>query len=180
MSEPAKPSRTSSLVIAALLLVGAGLLAINELSESELLPEGNAAPPFVLERLRGGTVSLEQYRGRVVLVDFWATWCPPCNEEMPWLVKVAAEYGPRGVAFVAISQDDAEDAPSVVPAYVQRLPALGASVAFGRPEVGEAYQVEALPTLYVIDAKGRVVASHTGLASETRVRAWLEKALAKN
>ena len=114
----------------------------------------------------------------MVLVDFWATWCPPCREELPWLVEVAREYEGKGVRFVAVSHDEPADREAAVAQYVKtRQPELGKYVAYGDPFTGGKYRVQALPTLYVIGRDGRVVASVQGQTSEWRVRRWLKKAL---
>src|SRR5215831_19715677 len=62
--------------------------------------KGDAAPAFKLSRYGGGTVSLEELRGKVVMLDFWATWCVPCAVEMPTLTRLAREYEPRGFVFL--------------------------------------------------------------------------------
>ncbi len=176
--QPKKRDATSA-VIALLLVLGAVGMAAYELSDSPLLPQDTAAPAFELSRLEGGTVKLEELRGKVVVLDFWATWCPPCNEEMPYLLKISREYEAKGVVFVAVSHDEPAEAREVVTEYCQRFPALRAHAVFGNPEVGAAYLVRALPTLYVLDRQGKVVASRQGLASERYVRAKVEEALAR-
>lgn len=177
-SVPKPPKKDYSLVIVVLLLLGAAAMAVNQLSASELMKPNVTAPGFAFDRFEGGTVSSEQLKGRVVMLDFWATWCPPCREEMPYLVKVAQEYEARGVSFVAVSHDDPEGARAEIATFARSVPGLTSFAAFGNEQASEAYLVEALPTLYVIDGKGRVVASHEGLASERSVRRWLDEALA--
>jgi thiol-disulfide isomerase/thioredoxin len=167
-----------TLVIVGLLLLGTVALAVRELEDSQLLPAGDPAPAFRFTRFEGGEVTLEGLRGQVVMVDFWATWCPPCREEMPSLVKLAAEFEPKGVRFVAVSHDDPDEAQAAVAAFARQVPGLEHYAAFGVPETGQAYLVRALPTLYLIDRDGRVVASRTGQMSEGQVRRWLERVVA--
>jgi len=64
------------------------------------------APNFTLKDLNGADVSLEQYKGKVVLVNFWATWCEPCRVEIPWLIEFQQKYGPRGFAVLGVAMDD--------------------------------------------------------------------------
>lgn len=167
-----------SLGLVGLLLVTAVFLGWQEMSGDDgLLPTGSMAPNFMVPRPSGENVQLADLRGRVVVLDFWATWCPPCREEMPWLVKLGADLEPKGVSFVAASQDDQDEQVSEVAAYVRELPGLASFVAYSNPTVGAAYKVQALPSLFVIDAQGRVVYSKAGLAQESAVRQAVEQAL---
>jgi len=140
------------------------------------LAEGAPAPALDAERLVGGTVSLPQLKGRWVLLDFWATWCPPCRDELPWLKKLAAKYEPRGLVFLALNQD--EDRQRALAAeFAQAVPGLERHVVLGTPEMKARWHVDGLPTLYVIDPQGRVYASAEGRLSEADVDALLARAL---
>jgi cytochrome c biogenesis protein CcmG/thiol:disulfide interchange protein DsbE len=152
-------------------------MVFQEAQLEEGLPEEAVAPAFSFERLGGGTVSSAELKGQVVILDFWATWCGPCREEMPWLVKVAQEYQSKGVTFVAANIDDPDEQKAAVGIYVDSIPELKPFAVFGDAEDGARFQVRALPTTYVIDRKGMIVAAQTGQASERSVRRWLDKAL---
>ena len=177
MSEKKTDRLTSALV--GLLLVGAVLMGWQEVSNEKLLKEASQAPDFSVEAFAGGQVSLASLKGTVVLVDFWATWCGPCREEMPMLVRVAKEYESRGVRLVAIDRDDLDGQKDAVAEFVGRQPQLGPYAVFGTPELAERYLVRALPTLYVVDRQGAIVASEVGTVSEGQLRRWIEKALAR-
>src|SRR5215813_13745196 len=71
---------------------------------------GKPAPDFALQSLDGKTVHLSDYRGKAVLLNFWATWCSPCKIEMPWFVELQKEYGPQGLQIVGVAMDDASPA----------------------------------------------------------------------
>jgi len=146
-----------------------------------LLPARAAAPQFDVERLGGGRVKLSELRGQVVLVDFWASWCPPCREELPSLMKLAAEYAPKGVALVAMDQleSDSRAAVGVFLSREQIQPPANAQVAFGTDDVFELYRIEALPTLYVLDREGRISDVHRGFWEEPSVRSAIENALGR-
>lgn len=159
------------------LVVGAAAALMFQGSGGDLLPKGSVAPPFELERHGGGTLNSEALKGQVVLLDFWATYCPPCREEMPWLVSLSNELGPKGVRFVAVSHDDPSERTSLVAAYSKRVPGLDPSVAYGDAITGGHYRVVALPTLYVIGRDGKIAAAVQGSTSEWRVRRWLNAAL---
>ncbi len=157
------------------LLIAALVMGFEEMRGG--IPDDLPAPAFSFERFGGGHLSSTELKGKVVLLDFWATWCPPCREEMPWLVNLAREYDSKGVAFVAVSHDEPEEAKAAVGIYVDQLPGLRPYAVFGDPAVGALYKVRALPTLYVLDREGKVVASHTGQTTERSVRRWLDDAL---
>lgn len=93
------------------------------------------------------------------------------------LVKVAKEFEERGVAFLAIDADDLDEQREAVGAFVARLPELAPYAVYGTPQVGHAYQVKGLPTLYVLDRRGAVVAGETGQVSERQLKRWIDDAL---
>ncbi len=182
-SEPPRPSAMNTWangLIAAGLLCIALFLGIQEAKEKALLPVKQAAPLFTMQRHGGGSVSLANLRGKVVMLDFWATWCPPCIEEMPWLVKVAAEYKSKGVEFVAAADDDVDTRVKDVTDFIERrVPELAAYAAYNELPIAYAYKIKSLPTLYIINRAGEIVESTSGLTSEWRVRKWLDAAVAE-
>jgi thiol-disulfide isomerase/thioredoxin len=163
---------TIFLVVGVIVTVG-----FNELND-DLLPEGTEAPAFDLERFTGGRVTSAELKGRVVIVDFWATYCAPCRAEMPWLVEVAQEYESKGVTFIAVDEDP-EEAPRLVAQFAKGVPGLERYVTYGDPFMAGKYRVEALPTLYVIGKDGKVAAKTRGQTHEFRVRRWIKAELEK-
>lgn len=179
MSDEERGERSLTPVV---LLVGAllaGSVYWGVVESRRAIPDGTAAPAFELERHEGGTIRLEDLRGKVVLLDFWATWCPPCVAEMPALVRLAREYEDRGVVLVAANRDDPSQARRLVAQFsAARVPGLGRFVALATDEVSAAYKVEVLPTLYILDRQGRIADAHTGAASEAQLRVWVDRVLA--
>jgi len=117
------------------------------------------APAFALTALDGAPVRLEAMRGQVVLLDFWATWCGPCRDEIPNLVKIERTYGPRGVRVVGIAMDD-DVAP--VRAFARELH-MNYTVALGDAALAERFGgVLGLPAKFLIDRLGRIAARHDG------------------
>src|ERR1700736_1911052 len=118
------------------------------------------APPFLLRDINGKIVSTADWKGKVVILNFWATWCPPCREEVPELVQLQAKYKDK-LLVVGASEDD--DAPQKVQQFVQRF-GINYPVVMATKELIENYGgVPALPTSFLIDTQGRVMLKHTGL-----------------
>jgi thiol-disulfide isomerase/thioredoxin len=118
------------------------------------------APPLGAKDLLGKPVNKESWAGKVVLVNFWATWCPPCREEIPELLELKKEYKDR-LEIVGISEDD--DPPESVLKFA-RQKGMTYPIVMATPELIESYGgVPALPTSFLIDTQGRVVQKHSGL-----------------
>jgi len=117
------------------------------------------APDFTLPQLDGKQLTLSSYRGKVVLLDFWATWCVPCREETPHFVEMQQKYGERGLQIIGVSMDDS---PDPVRTFYQQFH-MSYPVVMGTPAIGEAYGgVLGLPIAFLIDRSGRIVARHMG------------------
>lgn len=118
------------------------------------------APPFVLRDLDGKIVSTEDWKGKVVILNFWATWCPPCRQEIPEFIRLQAAYKDK-LQIVGASEDD--DPPEKVREFVQQH-GMNYPVVMATKELADNYGgVPALPTSFIIDPQGRVVQKHTGL-----------------
>lgn len=114
-----------------------------------------AAPDFALPDLDGKTVKLSDSNGTVRLVDFWATWCAPCREEIPMFKDLHATYGPKGFTLIGVAMDD--EGASVVKAFVEEnhMPYLNL---IGNEEVANAYgPLAGLPTKFLVDRQGKIV-----------------------
>jgi len=118
------------------------------------------APDFTLPQFDGRQqLSLSSYRGKVVLLDFWATWCVPCREETPHFVELQQKYAERGLQIVGVSMDDSPD--PVRPFYQQFH--INYPVVMGTAKTGEDYGgVLGLPIAFLIDRDGRIVSKHIG------------------
>lgn len=147
-------------------------------------PSGNLKPPdqrrtletFRLQSIGGEPWQLREHRGRVVLLNFWATWCPPCRAETPDLVKLAHRYETAGLHIAGISMDDhpASEVPSFVARYHIPYPILIPDQSFAL-----ASAVESLPTTILVDRQGRVARSVTGAVTLDDMAADIEQLLAE-
>src|SRR4051794_20366489 len=128
------------------------------------------APDQVLPKLGGGgTSSLADYRGKVVFLNFWASWCPPCRQEAPLLSKFQQRLGTRGTVLGVTYKDDPEASLAFAHKYGLHYPSLRDS----KLELAPEYGTRALPETFVIDGRGRIVALSRGEVSQ----AFLDNAL---
>lgn len=125
------------------------------------LPPGEfagAAPAFTLTNLDGKSVSLSDFRGKVVVLDFWATWCPPCKREIPDFIDLQKEYGSQGVQIVGIALDE----PEKVQAFA-RQNGMNYPILLGSDEISLRYGgISGIPTTFIIDKSGKIVNRFVG------------------
>lgn len=128
---------------------------------------GQAAPLFTATYLDGSPFDLAQQQGKVVILDFWATWCGPCREALPTLSEVAAEYRDRGVALFAV---DLQETPEEVKPFLDQS-GLDLTVVLDRDgTIAKQYLVEGIPQTVIIDQQGKVRFVHVGLSGDLRER----------
>ncbi|HTY42284.1 MAG TPA: TlpA disulfide reductase family protein [Thermoanaerobaculia bacterium] len=145
------------IVAAALGIALSASAALASIATADARP---AAPPFTLDNAAGKPVSLEDYRGRVVVLNFWATWCHGCKQELPWFVRFQKDYGSRGLVVVGASTD--ADGWKVVTPYLKKKP-LNYPVVIANEALTKAYDVQAMPVTVLIDRQGRVAATYVGM-----------------
>jgi len=151
--------------------------------------QGKAAPEFTLEDLNGKKLSLADYKGKALLINFWATWCAPCKIETPWLIELRNQYAAQGFEVLGIStegddlqKDDkagwARDKTAIAK-FVQEMkvpyPVLIDGDSLSQPYGG----LDEMPISFFVDRKGTVVAAQMGLTSKTDIEANIRKALGK-
>jgi peroxiredoxin len=153
-----------SLAVAALLWSCSGTQSFDA-KAAQAIKNRKPAADFTLRDANGTTVKLSDYRGKVVLLNFWATWCGPCTLEIPWFVEFEREYKTQGLAIVGVSMD--EDGWTAIKPYVAEHK-MNYRVLLGDDSVSQLYGgVDSLPTTFIIDRAGRVAfPPHIGLAGK--------------
>ena len=129
---------------------------------------GEPAPAFELPDLAGKPVHLADFKGKVVLVNFWATWCGPCLLEIPWFLEFQQRYGPQGFQVVAISMD--EEGPKVVKPFAEKHKMEPFQVVMGNDNTPGLFGgLLGLPTTFLVDQQGNYYSKHQGLVTKEDV-----------
>ncbi len=175
-------------VITAFALVIVAVLVINKLNEPEpsaMMPQASVeggsagssmAPNFTLPSVDGGSKSLADYRGKVVMLNFWATWCGPCKREIPDFIEMQDAFRDDGFEIVGVSLDQPGEEGTV--AQFVRQNGINYDVLHGNGEIAQAYGgVRSIPTTFLLDREGNIVSSKVGLQSKAAWEAEIEKLL---
>lgn len=131
---------------------------------------GDIAADFTLASLDGSSVKLTDYRGKKVLLNFWATWCPPCKAEMPHIEKFYNEMRDQGVVVLGVNLTDTEKSAAKVETFARQRELSFPIVLDRAGQVRDLYQVRAYPTSIVIDSRGMIRSKHQGAASYDSLR----------
>jgi cytochrome c biogenesis protein CcmG, thiol:disulfide interchange protein DsbE len=164
--------KTILILVAGLLLLG--WFVLRRPSGAKPASTLRAAPDFSLTDLSGHQLRLSDYHGKVVVLDFWATWCDPCKREIPHFIEMQSVYGARGLQVLGVSMDD--DEPSV--REFQRQFKMNYPVALGSSELADQYGgILGLPITFVIDRNGRITARHIGATDASVLETEIGKLL---
>jgi thiol-disulfide isomerase/thioredoxin len=136
---------------------GARAARVDEKGRAALLSVGETAPDWKLTDARGRAHTLSEYRGRVVVLDFWATWCGPCARVMPRLEKLHRKYREQGLVVFGVNSFETGD-----PVAMMKKKNYTYGLLLKGEEMAPAYRVESLPVVYVIGADGRILYAHAG------------------
>ena len=158
-SEPAEPQAQPT--------VGAPQISIAGLGT------GSQAPLFELEAANGGMVGLEDYRGQVVLLNFWATWCAPCRIEMPLLQSTFESFKDQGLVILGIDFDEPAD---LVASFGDEMGLTFPLLLDPGGKVQQQYKVRGYPTTVILDREGRIQAYHIGVLTQPQLDGYLNTA----
>jgi cytochrome c biogenesis protein CcmG/thiol:disulfide interchange protein DsbE len=125
-----------------------------------LYKDRTPAPDFALTDADGSSIALSQHRGRVVLLDFWATWCTGCKVEIPWYIEFQKKYARQGLTSIGVAMDD-EGWDKVKP-YLREHP-ISYPIVLGNPDLVKPYQITNMPVTLLIDRQGRIADAHVGM-----------------
>jgi thiol-disulfide isomerase/thioredoxin len=167
---------------AATALLLATLLSSTATAQAEDRLPGQPAPAWALSDLAGGKIDSGDFKGKVLVVDFWATWCGPCRSEIPGYVSLQKQYGPDGLVVVGVSLDQdtpAATAREAVQRFADQMK-INYRLAIGDDRIAEAFGgVEAIPTTFIIDREGRIAFHKVGAMPQAQFAAELKRVLAQ-
>ncbi len=165
-----------AVVVAALLVFGIKMARRRASQPVASTATGQLAPNFTLKSLDGKTVKLSDYRGKAVLVNFWATWCEPCNVEMPWLVDLHKKYASQGFEILGVAMDDIGE--KGIAKFAQEKH-VDYPILIGDDPVGDAYGgIPFLPGNFYIDRSGKIVDKAFGLKGKAEMEQDIQKIIA--
>lgn len=133
------------------------------------------SPDWELKDVNGKTVKSSDFKGKVVILDFWATWCPPCVKGIPEFIELQNEFGSKGLVVVGISLD--QDGPAVVKAFMEKMK-VNYPMVMGDESVVAAFGgVEGIPTTFIIDKEGKIRGKHVGYTAKSQFEADIKPLL---
>lgn len=177
-SRPARWLPRIAIAAVAVVAIAAGWsLYLLRSSEAVARASGRTLLALSLPDARGRELSLAQFRDRIVVVNFWATWCAPCREELPMFASIQREFGGKGVQFVGIAVDQADKVAALVDELRIDFPALVGG--YGALELSRTLgnRLAALPFTVVLDREARVVHTQLGPLTEVQLRSILNELL---
>lgn len=164
MNFPARRTFAAASLLILPALAGCGSSSRVKAASLTVAAKRKAAPDFELKDIDGKVIKLSDFKGKVVLLDFWATWCGPCKIEIPWFKEFERSYKDQGLVVLGIAMDD--EGWVVVKPFLRQL-AVNYRVVMGSDSTADLYGgISALPTTFLIDREGKIGSTHVGLVSK--------------
>ena len=145
---------------------------VNFFADKSVVRAGDAATNFAVTDLEGNRIELKELQGKGVFLNFWGTYCPPCEKEMPIMEKLYHEYKPQGIEMIALNVNEKDLA---VRTFAERYKLTFPVAIDVGMRISEAYGIRHLPTTILVDEHGEVVRVHTGEMNEKMIRSFLEE-----
>jgi thiol-disulfide isomerase/thioredoxin len=162
-------------VLIAFIVIGLVCLEMAPVFGQETSHAGTRAPDWELADLNGKMIKFSDFRDKVVILDFWATWCVPCREEIPHFVELQKQYGAKGLAIVGVSLD--QQGPNIVKQFVKEFGVNYPVVMASDKVVADYGGIEGVPTTFIIDKKGRIVGKHVGYEEKQTLEKEIQRLL---
>ena len=175
MNQKFKNLITPLLTAAVVAWVASGVIDRETAADSA---HGKQAPAWELKDVEGNTIKSSDFKGKVVVLDFWATWCGPCRAEIPSFIALQDKYGKDGLVVVGVSLD--EEGASVVKPFMKRNK-INYPIVMADTRIADLFGgVEGIPTTFVIDRDGKIAAKHVGLTSKAAFEKEIKPLLKKS
>ena len=143
------------------------LLLLGCLCFASALAQAVPAQGFTLPNLDGKTVSLQDYRGKIVYLDFWASWCVPCRTSFPWMSSMHDKYAKDGLVIIGVTVDAS---PATAKQFLQRNPANFVIAHDRNGKIADMYKISAMPTSFLIDRQGNIIDTHYGFSTKDQAK----------
>ena len=164
------------MVVAVLLLSVTGLFAQGAKAAIQPVEERKAAPELRLSDSASKQANLKDYRGKVVVLDSWATWCHGCKEEMPWFSEFQRKYRDQSLSVIGVSMDD--DGWKVVKPFIKKA-AVPYRIVLGSDSTAKAYAIGNMPDTFLLDREGRIAAAYVGVVDRNNLEENIQNLLAQ-
>lgn len=160
-------SRVSLNVLIRIVFIALMVLLVSSscTKEKKQAIEGDEAPDFTLSDINGSDVRMSDLRGKVVLIEFWATWCPPCRESIPAMNEIYKRYNEKGLVILGISVDKGQNVAEDLRAFVREYSILY-PVLIDSKNINNLYGVYSIPTTFLIDKDRKVILKNIGFSPE--------------
>lgn len=167
-------------MVTVVMMTGVCLLLAQESGvQADLVPavQRKSAPDFAVKDSAGKQFTLKDYRGKILLLDFWATWCHGCKQEMPWFVDLDRKYRESGLEVVGVSMDD--DGWKAVTPFIKSA-GVPYQIVLGDEKTAKDYHIEGMPDTFLIDREGRLAAVYNGMVDREDIEKNVQSLLRTN